>query len=426
MNSLFEGGEDIKPVIRKRTVGKSSTKDLDTAATEIVFSVNDYLDFVSATLSQMRAPVVGEVSSFKKHPTGIYFTLKDAQEDAVLECYCNPYIYRNLGVELSDGLQIKAIGYGRVFKRKGKLTFQVEAVELVGEGSLQKAYEALKKKLSEEGLFERKRPLPEFIRNIGIITSKTGAVIDDFKKNLEKRGYMLYLWDTRVEGIGAVPGVIAGIRHFNGRMADMLDVLVVMRGGGSLEDLAAFNDERVVREMYASRIPTIAAIGHDRDVPLLALAADKLESTPTAAAMRVNSSWTRLTEELPAVTFRIFHGWQMAYRSVFARMRRRAEAAYSKLHLLLQKPESYRVRIFNAYVLAFNSAASRLSASQRVVLAADPRRNLRLGYSILKGPDGKVLKEVSSLAPGDAVSAQLSSGSFIARVTEIKKNEQGK
>jgi exodeoxyribonuclease VII large subunit len=427
MNSLFAEPEEIKKTAAKKAAVKKAApvaKPVQVPS-ELVFSVNDYLDFVTAALAKMRVPVIGEVSSFKQHPTGIYFTLKDANEDAVLECYCNPYSYRSLGVELSDGLQIKATGYGRVFKRKGKLTFQVEEVELVGEGSLQKAYEALKKKLAEEGLFERKRAMPEFIRDIGVITSKTGAVIDDFKRNLEKRGYRLHMWDTRVEGTAAVSGVIAGIRHFNGKLGNVLDVVVVMRGGGSLEDLQAFNDERVVREMYASRIPTIAAIGHDRDVPLVAMTADRLESTPTAAAMRVNMSWDRLSEELPQLSGRILHGWELAHSRVFAAMRRRAETAYAKLHLLLQKPEAYRSRIFNAYALAFNGAAARLSASARVVVAADPRRNLKLGYSILKGPDGRVLKNADSLAPGDSVSAQLSQGMFCAEVKTIQTENNG-
>ena len=196
------------------------------------WSVGDFIDHLNTLLGEEEAEVTGEVWDLKKHPTGFYFALKDKEGEGLLPCYLNPYRAKLFGFGLEDGLLVKAIGAPSVYKPRGNFSFVVESLELVGEGSLKKAYELLKSKLEKEGLFARKRELPEFISSIGVITSKTGAVIDDFRKNLKKLGFKIYLYDSRVEGTQAVPNIIAGIDYFNGDAADHVDILVVIRGGG--------------------------------------------------------------------------------------------------------------------------------------------------------------------------------------------------
>ena len=166
---------------------------------EKVFTVGLFLDYLNARFKEEAVLVKGEISSFKTHPSGIYFSMKDQEDESVLECYMSPWVYRSLGILLEEGMEIKAGGIANIYKPRGRFSFRVEHVELTGEGSLKKAYDALKQKLQGEGLFERKRMLPEFISRVGVITSRTGAVIDDFRKNLEKRGIkIVYSLDKNI------------------------------------------------------------------------------------------------------------------------------------------------------------------------------------------------------------------------------------
>src|SRR3989338_4987730 len=169
---------------------------------EKIFSVSEFLDYLNAVFGiQGNAFVFGEVSGFKKLPSGAYFSIKDKADGSVLECYMSPFGYRSSGIILEDGMEIKAGGAVNIYKPKGRLNFRVETIEPLGEGSLKKAYDALKKRLDSEGLFDRKRKLPEFISQVGVITSRTGAVIHDFRENLLPIGLEIYFKDTRVEGL---------------------------------------------------------------------------------------------------------------------------------------------------------------------------------------------------------------------------------
>jgi exodeoxyribonuclease VII large subunit len=345
---------------------------------EQTLSVSEFLDLTNELLGQQEFIVQGEVTGAKPHPTGFYFSLRDPEANALMDCYLNPYTYRNSGIRLEDGMVVKVGGLASVYKPKGRFSFRIETVEAAGEGSLKKAYETLKRQLAAEGLFERKRPLPEFLSHIGLITSRTGAVIQDFRNNLLPLGLHVLQCDSRVEGASAPGQLLDALAWFNGH-ADRVGSLVIVRGGGSLEDLQAFNDERVVRGIFASRVPTVVAIGHAPDVPLAQMVADAVADTPTAAAYLINDTWSPLTTDVPALASRL----------------------------------SY------AFRAALDSCTARVDSLSRHLEASDPERLLRLGYSIVTDRRGTVIRSACQVSVGESVQARIAEGRFTALVEKV-------
>jgi exodeoxyribonuclease VII large subunit len=366
---------------------------------EGVLTVSQFLDTVNELLTALPARVRGEVTGWHVHQTGVYFSLKDKEDGALMDCYMSPFVWRGLGMEIQDGMEVVVAGASSIYKPKGRFSLRVESLELVGEGSLKKAYELLKKKLEQEGLFERKRPLPEFITKVGVITSRTGAVIQDFRKNLAKLGLEVNLYDTRVEGAKAVDGILGALKWFNNNMPE-LDVLVIIRGGGSLEDLQAFNNEHVSRELFASKIPTLCSIGHEKDVPIAQLVADESASTPTATAVRINQSWDRLYLGLPRYGQRLVSSF--------------GETLLKYRNLL---DIGSMLALFERNLSAFGE---RLSGYEKYLSAASPERQLKLGYSIITDGSGRVIKDAVELKIGQDITARLSKGEFAAEVKDVK------
>lgn len=361
-----------------------------------VFSVSEFLDFVNELFKAREFFVVGEVTGAKPHPTGFYFSLKD-KDGSLMDCYMSPYAYRGLGLPVEDGMEVKVGGSPSIYKAKGRFSFRVETLELAGEGSLKKAYELLKKQLQAEGLFDRKRTLGEFPEQIGIITSRTGAVIDDFRKNLAKAGLKLYLKDTRVEGAQAVDGLLKAIKYFNEEMPD-LDALVIIRGGGSLEDLQAFNNELVARAIFGSKIPTICAIGHDKDTPIASLVADYGTniSTPTAAANLLSQSWNNAKSQLP---YRQKQLWNFAEQ-------------------FLKLPETWLQKMIQSLRITagwLETAAKLTKQAQQVLVLGNPERNLKLGYSILRAEGGGLIRSPKDAPRGTKFEAKTAEGEFWAK-----------
>lgn len=388
-----------------------------------VFSVGEFLDFINELVGQQSFSVQGEVVSARPHPTGMYFSLKDAEGGGVMDCYMSPFAYRGLGVAIEDGMHVKVGGVPSIYKAKGRFSFRVESLEFVGEGTLKKAYEALKVKLTNEGLFARKRPLPEFISSIGLITSKTGAVIDDFRKNLARIGFTVYHRDVRVEGAAAVAQVTAAIEEMNSG-AKSLDVIVLIRGGGSMEDLQAFNNEGVVRAVFASRIPTVVSIGHDRDVPLAQMAADASASTPTATAVLMNATWDRL-QSLSGNADELVYRMDRILRS----QRALVDSAWHRLDGYLQRVMTAGVRLqdrMRAAMVKVRQSIDRIAqlvtSAERTLTAVNPERQLRLGYSIVTGAEGKVVRVVSAITSGDELTIRIADGSLRTIVKEVSIN----
>ena len=231
-----------------------------------------------------RVYLTGQVSNFRKRPTHQYFSLKD--DRAVIQATIWSGIYQKLGFDLEEGMKINVIGRVQVYEPSGSYSIIIEKAEPDGVGALAIQFEQLKKKLSEEGLFQErfKQAIPQFAKRIGVVTSRSGAVIQDIITTVSRRfpGAEIVLYPTKVQGEGAAEEIARNIARANER--EDLDVLIIGRGGGSIEDLWAFNEEIVVRSIFESRLPIISSVGHETDVTLADFVADKRAATPTAAA----------------------------------------------------------------------------------------------------------------------------------------------
>lgn len=257
-------------------------------------TVNDFIDSVNVKLSSLSTRVIGEITEIQMYDgrSYLFFKIKDKEKPAILTCFMWKSDSALSGVKLEVGLEIIASGTPGIYKEYGRFSFNVKTVELVGEGQLKKAYDELKAKLEKEGIFSeaRKRPLPILPQKIGLITSKDGAAIGDFQVNLGRYGFKVFFIDSRVEGQLAVEELMSAIRTLKNKD---IEILVLIRGGGSLESLLPFNNEMLVREIVNFPAPVLVGVGHERDVSLIALASDKMVSTPTAAAQSLNYSWEK-------------------------------------------------------------------------------------------------------------------------------------
>jgi len=411
----------------------------------ISLSVGQFLEAVNIALKGDSVAVFGEVMEFKESAKWVSFTLRDKDEEAILKCVMSVWQYRKIGVRVEDGMEIKVTGNPSVSKRWGSFAFWVENIEPLGEGSLKRAYDLLQKQLASDGLFARKRELPEFIRRVAVITSRDGVVIQDFRNNLDPLGISVSLIDTRVEGAGAVSGILNAIKYV-ARENDLYDVLVIMRGGGGLESMQAFNNEAVCRAIYALPIPVIAGIGHDVNVPLSAMVADAEVSTPTAAAHLVASSWGRLRDDLPLLVQKIVYSFEsilptekaevslqkilMRFGAVFVDTKRsstfygsRILSAFNAVMMGVKRAEELVKR--NAYSLgrAIHAIRERIDSAQRVVAVANPERNLRLGYSLVFNEKGKLVKDASEIKIGELMKTKLGRGEVESRVSKITNSK---
>ena len=231
-----------------------------------------------------RVYLTGQVSNFRKRPTHQYFSLKD--DRAVIQATIWSGVYQRLGFDLEEGMKINVVGRVQVYEPSGSYSIIIEKAEPDGVGALAIQFEQLKKKLAEEGLFQErfKQSLPQFSKKIGVVTSRSGAVIQDIITTVSRRfpGVEIVLYPTKVQGEGAAEEIARNIARANER--EDIDVLIIGRGGGSIEDLWAFNEEIVVRSIFESRLPIISSVGHETDVTLADFVADKRAATPTAAA----------------------------------------------------------------------------------------------------------------------------------------------
>ena len=231
-----------------------------------------------------RVYLTGQVSNFRERPNHQYFSLKD--EKAVIQATIWSGVYKKLGFELEEGMKVNVIGRVQLYEPNGSYSIVIEKAEPDGIGALAVQFEQLKKKLGEEGLFQDKfkQPLPQFPNKIGVVTSPSGAVIRDIITTVSRRfpGVDILLYPTKVQGEGAATEVATNISRANER--EDLDVLIIGRGSGSIEDLWAFNEEVVARAIFESRIPIISSVGHETDTTLADFVADRRAATPTAAA----------------------------------------------------------------------------------------------------------------------------------------------
>lgn len=367
---------------------------------EKVFTISEFISLLNIGLKRSQARIIGEVCEAKTGPTGhVYFSLKDEKDGSVLNCIIWKSTYYMCGIELKEGAKIIAFGSPQIYAPSGRFSFVAQTIEPAGEGALKKEYDRLKKKLELEGVFalEKKRSLPQYIEKIGVVTSLKGAVIADFSNNLKKFGFKVKIIDSRVEGQAAISDLLLSLKTFK---KEDIDVLVIMRGGGSMESMMAFNNEALVREIANFPVPIIAGIGHDKDQPLAALAADISVSTPTAAANLVSESWQRavlLLERYEQIIIRRFED--------ILEIKTRIAECLKKI------------------LLGFETLVSRikqnLNQTEEVINLNNPERQLKLGYSIAFC-NGKVVKKSKDAKIGEDLELKVSDGSIFSKINKIQ------
>ena len=434
-------GEGVLAIINGEESVKSSI-DSQHEEPEKPFSVSAYLDFLNHRLRKYRARVQGEISSVDSRERVVYFSIKDSDDESVLNCLMWKSDYELSGIDFEAGMEVILEGFPDIYKPIGKLTFKALSAELVGEGALKKAYDELKKKLEREGIFspDRKKPIPEFPQKIGLITSKTGAVIHDFESNLGKYGYRIKFLDSRVEGQIAVHDLIFALDYFRGKD---IDVLVIIRGGGSYESLQAFNNEMLVRKIADMDMPVICGIGHDKDVSLVSLAADLMVSTPTAVTTVLNKSWDGALNDFEIFSRELIDDFQRILtdkkhqlETLAEELRKRLDLIFDKFNLfnakfrekvsILGHSFKYTERALNSYkdllLVNFNKHIQRLfnglKEAESRLMAADPMRQLKLGYSIVS-INGKIVKSVKQAKSDSELDIQVSDGKIKSRVFKI-------
>jgi len=399
---------------------------------EIVLSVSEYLDRLNVALAPEAGFVVGEVTEFRASVKWVGFTLKDSNLDpripsgsvSVLKCVMHAHMFKRMGVVLEDGMVVKCYGTPRVSKGWGSLGLWVESIEPVGEGSLKKAYELLLKKLKSEGLFERKRVLPEFITRVGVISSRDGVVLQDLRKNLRKFNFRIDFVHTQVEGVAAVPGLLRALRYF-AKNYNSYDCVLLIRGGGSLEAMQAFNNEEVTRAIYACPVPVIAGIGHDVDVPIAALAADAMASTPTAVAHIINSTWDSLILDLPRLRERLLNSFNI----FLYKTKDEIEKLFEQMTRFIEKLKLTYEKLLSTFTKGVTRIDNEIARTREFMVRIDkllslvnPLRNLKLGYSITTNLSGQVLRSVKQVKKDDIIKTRVTDGSLESDIRIVRMN----
>ena len=460
-----------------------------TAAERRIWSVRDLVTGIRQQVEQEYQDiwVEGEITNCRPAPSGhIYFSLKD--QEAQLPVVLFRREAQLLRFRPQDGLAVLVRGRISVYESRGQLQLIAETIEPRGAGALRLAFEQLKARLLAEGLFDtaRKRPLPAFPRCIGVITSTSGAVLHDIIKVTRRRHARLNLlvYHAMVQGPGCADSVAAGIRWFNKLQPNTyqprkrrikqpipkVDLILIARGGGSMEDLAGFNDEALARAIAASALPIVAAIGHETDFTIADFVADLRAPTPSAAAELITEAQHRIEERVQALDSRAHRA--IRYQIVLAHQRfaafstvqihnrvqaligRRAQrlddlsrrfdsianrilrtrsAALAALTARIQRLNpAVRLAIasrrlenaeqsLNHYALAIaTSRRSRLSQASARLHALSPLAVLSRGYALVHGPDGRVIRSAADTQPGQIVSARLATGSLTARVEAVE------
>ena len=420
-----------------------------------------------------RVYLTGQVSNFRKRPTHQYFSLKD--DRAVIQATIWAGIYQKLGFELEEGMKINVIGRVQIYEPSGSYSIIIEKAEPDGVGALAIQFEQLKKKLSEEGIFQDrfKQAIPQFAKKIGVVTSRSGAVIQDIITTVSRRfpGVEIVLYPTKVQGEGAAEEIARNIVRANER--EDLDVLIIGRGGGSIEDLWAFNEEIVVRSIFESRLPIISSVGHETDVTLADFVADRRAATPTAAAelatpvtkldlltylknqekrmaTAVQNTLSKKKEALrgliQSVIFRqperLYDGYLQRLDQLMLRLKqglngelvRNQQKVQAQIHRLEQlspivKLQRYQDRIQQLQKLmrsqmavTYDAKVAEVKRLSEALVMLDTSRIVARGYAIVK-KEGAVVSSAKDLKVNDQVMLIMRDGQVELEVKDVKTKE---
>lgn len=420
-----------------------------------------------------RVYLTGQVSNFRKRPTHQYFSLKD--DHAVIQATIWSGIYQKLGFDLEEGMKINVIGRVQIYEPSGSYSIIIEKAEPDGVGALAIQFEQLKKKLTEEGLFQErfKQALPQFSKRIGVVTSRSGAVIRDIITTVSRRfpGVDILLYPTKVQGEGSAEEIARNIARANQR--DDLDLLIIGRGGGSIEDLWAFNEEIVVWAIFESRLPVISSVGHETDVTLADFVADRRAATPTAAAelatpvtkldvlAHLQNQEKRMATAVRNVLAKKQESFKKCSQSVIFRQPERLYDGYlqrldqlqlrlkqslrtrisdnkqvvqARTHRLVQlspviKIQRYQDRLGqldkllrSQIALVYDAKVAEVKRLSEALLMLDTSRIVARGYAIVKKEES-VVDSVESLKKKDQVTLLMRDGQVELEVKDVKTKE---
>lgn len=375
--------------------------------------------------------VRGEISNYRKHSSGhVWFSLKD--EAATIRCVMFKSRACRLEFTPCDGMSVLVFGSVSVYEKEGQYQLYVETMVPEGQGALKLELERLKSKLAAEGLFnpERKRPLPLFPRKIGVVTSMDGAAVKDIIAVAKRRfpGCQLVVAGVLVQGDNAPAMICEGLALVN--EVEGVDVVIIGRGGGSAEELWAFNDERVVRAVYSSRAPVISAVGHERDVTLVDLVADVRAPTPSAAAelavpdrqalvLRVQKDVVALRRAVESALAR--------HRSYVELLQRVLASRGPEMRIAncARYVEQCAARIQAAMQMCIKTKRHRVELAIKALEGCNPQHALRRGYAIVRSPEGRIVTSVKQVRPGVVVAVQVLDGGFDAQVRRVAEVKHG-
>ena len=401
-------------------MGQGSGKSHILTVTQLTHQIKDLLEgtfpdvWIEGELSNLSFPQSGHA----------YFTLKD--EHSQIRAVLFRSAQRFLKFTLQHGMQVICRGRVGVYEPRGEYQLILEYIEPKGIGALQKAFEELKAKLEKEGLFDlaRKKPLPLLPRSIGLITSPNGAAIRDMLRVLRRRHprMRIVLYPVPVQGPEAAPEIVRALEYFN--REQLVDVIITGRGGGSLEDLWAFNEEVVARAIHASRIPVISAIGHETDYTIADFVADLRAPTPSAAAEMVVESEESFRESISSLESRMVRSMLQNIELLRASVREKVRVLRDPRRAL----EQYSQRVDELFGRLATGLRHHLRRDRALLVSLiagldhlNPLGILSRGYSITKRTDdGAILKNVSGVKPGDMISTRLHIGEIVSRVEKTR------
>lgn len=371
-----------------------------------VTQLNEYISRVLGTdplLSNIS--VTGEISNLKFHSSGhVYFSMID--QSSKVNCFLPASCFRNLAYTLGDGLNVTVRGYINVYKKGGAYTLFIRELEVAGEGDFSTAFELLKKKLQEEGLFDPsfKKKIPAFPKKIGILTSKTGAAVRDMVKIIQSRtkAVDVIIFPVPVQGTGAAAQMADMLDHVNENFYD-IDTLIIGRGGGSAEDLWPFNEEVLARAIFRSRIPVISAVGHEIDFSISDFVADLRAETPTAAAEKAVPDDSQIIRSLD--TYRSQLNSALKNKVMYHRM---------SLKSCIQDMRSVLIR-------RIDRSEHEIKQNLITLEENNPSNILSKGYTFMEGPDGKVVASASDMEEGGRYRIYFRDGTVEVTVSEIKE-----
>jgi exodeoxyribonuclease VII large subunit len=369
--------------------------------------------------------VEGEISNLSQPPSGHwYFTLKDRTSQ--VRCVMWKTNQRGLGFTPREGLAVVARARITLYEARGEFQISIERIEEAGLGALKRQFDQLKEKLAAEGLFalERKRKLPSVPARIGIVTSPTGAAVRDILHVLARRfpPAAVLIYPTQVQGASAVPRIVDALRLASARRD--CDVLILARGGGSLEDLWAFNDERVARAIVASHVPVVSGVGHEIDFTIADFAADVRAPTPSAAAELVVPDRTACLQAVARTSSRLAVAMtrelrMLENRCANAAKRLRLADPGARLAQQRQRLDEVGLRLTRALATRLAAAGHRFELASRGLNTVSPLATLARGFAIVtRADDGALVTNAGQVAPGDAIEARLADGRIRARVIE--------